>query len=169
MNIEAFFASLGAALLAKLSSVGASLAAGFSTIIMSFTTDQRTILLNVKQKFNDTYNAQVAAGSDTINAIENAATAAFNEFCADEKAEFSAEAGATITLLESAAKTAASIAAPLVTTQLQSAAVAALNATDTWILQAAASKLAISPAVLAAGAPPKPANPSVPTSGATGV
>lgn len=41
-------------------------------------------------------------------------------------------------------------------------AVAALNATDTWILQAAASKLALSPAVLAAGAPQATANASVP-------
>ena len=115
MTISAFFASLGAALLARLSSVGASVAAGFATIVMSFTADQRTILADVKQTFADAYAAQKAAGASDQNAIEAAATAAYNKFCSDEKGEFTQEAGATIILLESSAKTAAGIVGSVIT------------------------------------------------------
>lgn len=115
MNIGAFFASLGAALLARLSSVGAAVAAGFSTILMSFTADQRSILLDVKQTFSDKYSALKAAGGSEIDAIEGAATAAYNQFCGDETKEFRQEAAATITLLESAAKQAASIVGSTIT------------------------------------------------------
>ncbi len=109
MNIGAFFASLGAALLARLSSVGAALAAGFSTIIMSWTGDQRGIALDVKEKFATSYQARKTAGASEIDSIEGAATDAFNTFCSDEKKEFVQEAGAIITLLESSAKSAAGI------------------------------------------------------------
>ena len=115
MNIAAFFASLGAALLARLSSVGASVAAGFATIVMSFTADQRTILADVKQAFHDKAVELKASGSSEIDAIEGAATAAYNKFCADEKGVFTQEAGATIILLESAAKTAAGIVGSTIT------------------------------------------------------
>jgi hypothetical protein len=123
MNIQAFFASLGAALLSSLSSVGASVAAGFATIIMSFTADQRGILLNVKQKFHDSYASRKAAGAAEVDAIEGAATDAYNEFCNEEGKEFSMEASATIILLESAAKQAAGIVGTMITGGVQ-----ALNA-----------------------------------------
>ena len=115
MNIGAFFASLGAALLAQLSSVGAAVAAGFATIVMSFTSDQRQIILNVKQKFADAYAAEQAQGKSELDSIEGAATAAYNEFCSEEGSEFGVEAGAVIILLESAAKQAAGITASVIT------------------------------------------------------
>lgn len=112
MNISAFFASLGAALLARASSIGAALAAGFATIVMSFTGDERAILLNVKQVFHDEYQKRVAAGQSEIDAIEGAGTAAWNEFCNDEEKELVKEADAVITLLVSSAKSAANLKAP---------------------------------------------------------
>lgn len=115
MTVSAFFASLGAALLARLSSVGAALAAAFGTLVMSFTADERTILLNAKQKFHDTYTAAIAANASEIDAIEQAATATLNQFCADEKAEMAKEVSATVTLLTSAAKSAAGIVKTAVT------------------------------------------------------
>ena len=130
MNIGAFFASLGTALLARLSSVGAAVAAGFATIVMSFTTDQRTILLNVKQKFLDSYNARKSAGASEIDAIEGAATDAYNEFCNEEGKEFSVEAGATIILLESCAKSAAGIIGSVITGGVASALPAAAAAVE---------------------------------------
>lgn len=109
MNIGAFFASLEAAILAKLSSVGAAVAAGFATIIMSFTADERTILINVKAVFSTEYRNRIGQGQSEIDAIEGAATAAWNQFCHDEALEFTKEADATITLLASAAKSAAGL------------------------------------------------------------
>lgn len=109
MNIGAFFASLGAALLSRLSSVGAAVAAGFTTIIMSFTADERLILIDVKQTFHDEYQARIVKGSSEIDAIEGAATAAWNKFCHNEELEMVKEADATITLLASAAKSAAGL------------------------------------------------------------
>ena len=130
MNIAAFFASLGAALLARLSSVGAAVAAGFATVVMSFTTDQRTILLNVKQKFADSYAARKADGASEVDAIEGAATDAYNEFCNEEGKEFSVEAGATIVLLESSAKSAAGILGSVSTGGVAAAAPAAVAAVE---------------------------------------
>ena len=115
MNISAFFASLGAALLARLSSVGAALSAGFATIVMSFTTDQRNMLLDVKQEFASTYASKLAAGASEVDAIEGAATAAYNKFCSDETQIFVQEKAATITLLESSAKQAAGIIGTVIT------------------------------------------------------
>jgi hypothetical protein len=115
MNIEAYFASLGAALLARLSSVGAALAAGFATILMSFSSDERQMLLDVKQHFHDKYTELKAGGASEIDAIEGAGTAAWNTFCADETAIFNKEKDATITLLVSSAKSAAGIVKAVVT------------------------------------------------------
>lgn len=115
MNLSAFLASLGAAILARLSSVGASVAASFSTIVMTFTYDQRTILANAKALWNTTLDANLAAKMSEVDAIENACTVTYQEFCSDEKKEFSVEVGATIILMESAAKTAAGIVGTVIT------------------------------------------------------
>lgn len=131
MNIGAFFASMGAAILASLSSVGASVAAGFATIVMSFTADQRTILLNVKKKFVASYNARMAvAGTSEIDAIEGAASDAYNEFCSEEGAEFRVESAATIALLESSAKQAAGIVGTVVTGGAPAAIAAVTSAVE---------------------------------------
>jgi hypothetical protein len=109
MNLSAFLASLGAALVSRLSSVGAALAASFGTLVIGFTADEKTILLNVKQKFHDSLVARQAAGASTIDAIEGAGSDAWNEFCAEETAEFYKEKDAVITLAVSSAKSAAGI------------------------------------------------------------
>lgn len=115
MNLSAFLASLGAAILARLSSVGASVAASFGAIVMAFTADQRTVLADAKKMFTDTLNAGLAASKSEVNAIEDAATATFQVFCSDEKKFFGVEVSATIILMESAAKTAANIVGTVIT------------------------------------------------------
>lgn len=109
MNIQAFFASLGAALLARASSIGAAVLAGFGTIVMSFTADERQVFADVKQKFHDEYQSRIAAGQAEIDAIEGAGTAAYNTFCNEEGQVFAKEAGALIVLLVSSAKSAANL------------------------------------------------------------
>lgn len=109
MNIGAFLAALGAALMSRLESVGGSLAISFGTLLMGYTADERVIFLNAKQKWVDTYNAGKAAGKDEINAIEDATTATLNEFCADEKAELSKVVTGIVTFLEGAAKRVAGV------------------------------------------------------------
>ncbi|HEY2010513.1 MAG TPA: hypothetical protein VGH23_16105 [Rhizomicrobium sp.] len=145
MNILAFFQSLAASVLASLSSVGAALAQGFATVVMSFTVDQQGILVKVKAKFVSSYQARLAvAGTSQVDAIEGAATDAYNEFCSDESAEFSQECGALITLLESAAKSAAGILGtdlqtqvlPAVTQAAQAAVTEAVNTAETAVNKA---------------------------------
>lgn len=109
MNLSVFIAALEAAVLARLSSFGTAFAAGLGAIGIGFLAHERTIGVNVMAKFHDTYTAKKAAGESEINAIEEAATAALNEFCADEAKEFTDEARAIITLLKSSAQSAANL------------------------------------------------------------
>jgi hypothetical protein len=109
MNLSAFLASLAAAILAQLTSVGAAFAAGLGTIAIGFLSHERDIGNKVMDKFHTTLIAAQAAGKSNIDAIEEAATAAYNEFCHDEVNEFKDEANAIITLLVSSAKSAAGI------------------------------------------------------------
>jgi len=88
----------------KLASIGAAILAGLAVILAGFTNDQRAIIANVIAFWQAKYQAAVAAGASTIDAIEQASTASLNEFCNEESQEFSKEASAIITLLESSVK-----------------------------------------------------------------
>src|SRR5215467_4027232 len=88
----------------KLASIGAALAAGLAVIANGFANDQRAILANVIAFWQAHYHANVAAGQDFVNAVENATTASLNEFCKEEGAEFTKEIQAILTLLESSVK-----------------------------------------------------------------
>lgn len=106
---ESLISTLRNAALNLAVSVGASLALGFSAIVAGFLSDEREVLLSVKKKFIEAYDALKASGSDEINAIEGAATAAYNEFCHDEAEVLVKEADAVITLLASSLKSAAGL------------------------------------------------------------
>lgn len=107
------FASIIAALRAiatnAMDSVGAALMHGLSAIASGFLADERTILVNAKAKFSDSYEALKADGKSEIDAIEGAATATLNQFCADETAEMAKEVSALLTLLVSSLKSAAGL------------------------------------------------------------
>jgi hypothetical protein len=109
MDISIFAAALKAAIMAKLTSFGAAFMAGLSVIGMGFLADERAIGVAVMEKFHATHDAAVAAGKSQIDAIEEAATAAYNEFCSDQTKEFWKESDAIITLLKSSAQSAAGL------------------------------------------------------------
>lgn len=109
MDLSIFINALKAAILAKLTSFGAAFLAGFSVIGMGFLADEKAIGVAVMAKFHDTYAAAKTSGKDEIDCIEEAATAAYNEFCHDEVLEFKKEADAIITLLKSSAQSAAGL------------------------------------------------------------
>jgi NADH:ubiquinone oxidoreductase subunit K len=101
MDFTVLLAALKAAVIAKLASIGAAFAAGFSTIAIGFAADERAIGAAVMAKFHESLDAAHKAGVSEVDAIEQAATAAYNEFCHDEVVEFRKEADAIITLLRS--------------------------------------------------------------------
>jgi hypothetical protein len=109
MNFSIFLAALKAAALAAASSFGTAFAAGLSVIGVGFLADERAIAVKVMDKFHATLDSNHTAGMGELAAIEGAMTAAFNEFCHDEAAEFVKEADAIITLLGSSAKSAAGL------------------------------------------------------------
>lgn len=109
MDLSIFINALKAAILAKLTSFGAAFLAGFSVIGMGFLADEKAIGVAVMEKFHATYDTSKAAGKSEIDCIEEAATAAWNEFCSDEGKEFWKEADAIITLLKSSAQSAAGL------------------------------------------------------------
>ena len=102
-------ATLKAIAINAMDSVGAALMSGLSAIASGFLADDRAILVNAKAKFSDTYEALTAEGKSPLDAIEGAATATLNQFCADEKAEMAQEVSALVTLLVSSLKSAASL------------------------------------------------------------
>lgn len=109
MNLSIFIAALKAALLAKLTSFGAAFMAGLSVIGMGFVADERAIGVACMAKFHDAHDAAAKAGKTELEAIEEAATAAYNEFCSDQAKEFWKECDAIITLLKSSAQSAAGL------------------------------------------------------------
>ncbi len=109
MDLSVIIGALKAAVLSIASSVGAAFASGLTTIGMGFLAHERTIGANVMAKFHDTYAEAKASGVGEIDAIEQAATASYNEFCHAEVVEFKAEAEAIITLLTSSLKSAAGL------------------------------------------------------------
>jgi hypothetical protein len=108
MNISSLFASLKTAVLSAVVSLGGALLAGLATIGIGFASDMKSILVNVLTKFHDAYEAALSAGKSELEAIEEGATAARNEFCSDMQAEGAKEADALITLLTSSFKNALS-------------------------------------------------------------
>lgn len=88
----------------KLISIGAAFVSGFAVILNGFGNDQRAIGANVIAFWQGHYHQQITAGVSVTTAIENASTAALNEFCSEEGKEFQKEAGAIITLLESSVR-----------------------------------------------------------------
>jgi hypothetical protein len=107
--LQSFLAGLTATLLQAAESIGGALIAAWGQIALQFSSDERGILIKVKQKWIDTYNAEKAKGTDEINAIENASTAAYNEFCADETDEFNKVKAGVIASVEYAAKSAGGV------------------------------------------------------------
>lgn len=102
--LQSFLAALAATLLQSAESIGGALISAWAQIALQFSSDERDILIKVKQKWLDTYNAEKAKGTDEINAIENASTAAYNEFCSDERDEFNKVKSGVIASVEYAAK-----------------------------------------------------------------
>jgi hypothetical protein len=90
----------------KLASIGAAFAAGLAVIAVGFTNDQRAIFANVIAFWQAKYKAAAATGISTLDAVEQATTAALNEFCSEEGAEGTKEIQAILTLLESSVKNA---------------------------------------------------------------
>lgn len=109
MNLTNFIAALKAAVMAGLSSFGAAFASGLTTIGMGFLASEREIGHKVMASFHDKMSEALAAGKSEIDAIEEAATAGYNEFCHDEIMLFKDEARAIITLAASSAKSAAGL------------------------------------------------------------
>lgn len=109
MNFTIILAALKSAVMTAVASIGASFLSGLSVIGQGFSNDERAIGAKVQQKFHDVMDAALAAGKSEIDAIEEGATAAYNEFCHDEVTEFKAEASAIITLLASSLKSAAGL------------------------------------------------------------
>lgn len=107
--LQSFISGLLATLAQAATSVGGALISAWSQIALQFSSDERDILVKVKQKWVDTYNAEKAKGSSEIDAIENASTAAYNEFCADEKDEFNKVKAGVIASVEYAAKSAGGV------------------------------------------------------------
>jgi len=107
--LQSFLAGLAATLLQSAESIGGALISAWSQIALQFSADERAILIKVKQKWVDTYNAQKTAGASEIDAIENASTAAYNEFCADESDEFNKVKAGVIASVEYAAKSAGNV------------------------------------------------------------
>lgn len=107
--LKTFLAGLAATLLQGVESVGGALIAAMDQIFLQFTNDERGILIKVKQKWVDSYNAALAGGATEVSAIKNASTAAYNEFCADEADEFNKVKGGIIAALEYAAKRSAGL------------------------------------------------------------
>lgn len=91
----------------EIASIGAAFASGLSIIAQGFLPAQRVVLTNVIAFWQAHYKANIAAGQDFINAVENASTAALNEFAGEEAAEGRKEIMAILTLLESSVKSAA--------------------------------------------------------------
>lgn len=85
----------------KLASIGAAFLGGIGAILNAFTNDQRIIGANVIAFWQAKYHAALAVtGTSEIQAIEQASTAALNEFAHEEDSEASKIAGAIISLLE---------------------------------------------------------------------
>jgi hypothetical protein len=106
MNISSLFSSLKTAVLSAAVSLGGALLAGLATIGIGFTSDMKSILVKTITKFHDGYETALAAGKGELEAIEEGATAARNEFCSDMQAEGAKESDAIITLLTSSFKNA---------------------------------------------------------------
>lgn len=88
----------------KLASVGAAFLGSMATIGAHFTMDQRAIGVKVIAFWQAKMAEAKAAGASEISAIESASTAAYNEFCAEEGAEFTDFADSVITQLKIAGK-----------------------------------------------------------------
>jgi hypothetical protein len=111
-TLSKFFSALVAAVMAREASVGTAVLQGLSAIGLGWSNAQRGIAADVQDHFHGAYVTAKAGGADEINAIEQAVTSGYNTFCADEKAEFSKEASALLTLLESSAKAALAALTP---------------------------------------------------------
>lgn len=84
----------------KLASIGAAFLGSLAVIGNAFTNDQRAIAVNVTAFWQAHYHAAVTAGTAEVAAIEQASTAALNEFCAVEGAELNKVAQLIISALE---------------------------------------------------------------------
>lgn len=102
--LQSIIAPLEAYAEQKLISIGAAFVSGFTVILNGFGNDQRAIGANVIAFWQAKYNSAITAGASELDSIEQATTAAFNEFCSEEGKEFSKESDAIITLLASSVK-----------------------------------------------------------------
>jgi hypothetical protein len=102
--VLAFLVSLKNTLLQDVESVGATFVASEAQTALQFGTDERQILIDIKKKWTDTFHAEQAKGTDLVNSIENASTAAYQMFCSEEQDAFTKVKSGTIANLEYAAK-----------------------------------------------------------------
>lgn len=109
MDFTIILAALKSAVMTAAASIGASFLSGLTVIGQGFANNERAIGAAVQKKYHDTMDASLAAGKSEIDAIEEGATAALNEFCHDEITEFKTEAQAIITLMQSSFKSAAGL------------------------------------------------------------
>lgn len=85
----------------KLASIGSAFLGSFGLILNQFTNDQRQIGANVIAFWQAKYHAALAVtGTSELSAIEQATTAALNEFASEEGSEMSKVALMTTTALE---------------------------------------------------------------------
>lgn len=85
----------------KFASIGAAFLGSFGLLLNQFTNDQRTIGTNVIAFWQAHYHAALAvAGTSEVQAIEQATTAALNEFASEEGSEASKISGMVTTALE---------------------------------------------------------------------
>lgn len=84
----------------KLASIGASFLSAMGVIFNTFENDQRAIAANVIAFWQHKHADARAAGASEIEALEQASTAALNEFFNEERADLQKVVSMTVTALE---------------------------------------------------------------------
>lgn len=84
----------------KLASIGSAFLGAMGVIFNQFENDQRAIAANTIAFWQAKHTAALAAGASALEAIEQASTAALNEFYNEERVDLQKVVGMTITALE---------------------------------------------------------------------
>ncbi len=84
----------------KLESIGAAFLSAMAVIFNGFTNDQRAIGTKVAAYWQQKHDDLRAAGKSELEAVEEASTAALNEFFNEEGDEFRKIVSLTVTALE---------------------------------------------------------------------
>jgi hypothetical protein len=84
----------------KLASIGSAFLGAMGVIFNEFENDQRAIATNVIAFWQAKHSAAKAAGASEIEALEQASTAALNEFFNEERVDLQKVVSMTVTALE---------------------------------------------------------------------